>query len=107
MIEWATPQKTHYDRDLERRIATFLACRHVRIANAKIEATDGVVVMRGEVDSPGQRGLCTTLAARVAGVVKVVNCLRVSAELQDNRPGLAGDRDRKVSAGPTSLCPTA
>jgi hypothetical protein len=47
-VEWAAPGKTHSNQDLERRILSFPVNRRVPVANAKIEATNGVVFDAGK-----------------------------------------------------------
>jgi osmotically-inducible protein OsmY len=70
------------DRDLERRVTNYLWGRHVpALRNVLVEATDGVVTLRGQVRSFYEKQLCHNCCRRVAGVRQLVDDVDVmSAE---------------------------
>jgi osmotically-inducible protein OsmY len=68
------------DQEIEREIrATMAVDEHLGTLEIEIRVTEGVVVLRGTVDSAMQRSLAEE-AARAAGVHDVVNELEVSGE---------------------------
>jgi osmotically-inducible protein OsmY len=62
------------DRDLERRVTTFLATRHVPgLRNLAVEAQNGVVTVSGQVLTFYEKQLCNQCCRRVAGVLELIN----------------------------------
>jgi hypothetical protein len=67
------------DLDLARRVITFLATRHrpgLRLLH--VEVRNGVVTLRGRVSTFYEKQLSALLAARVAGVVRLVDDVTVT-----------------------------
>lgn len=68
------------DRDLERRVLNFLISRQVPCAHQiDISADGGVVTLRGRVASYYHKQLCVHCAQRVAGVIRIIDQVRVKA----------------------------
>ena len=68
---FADPQ---HDRDLERRVTSFLATRHVPgLRNLEVEAQNGVVTVSGQVLTFYEKQLCNQCCRRVAGVLQLIN----------------------------------
>jgi len=62
------------DVDLERRVANFLAARHLReLRELTVVVRDGVVVLRGRVSTFYVRQLASACCRRVAGVSQVID----------------------------------
>jgi osmotically-inducible protein OsmY len=62
------------DRDLERRVTSFLATRHVPgLRNLEVEAQNGVVTVSGQVLTFYEKQLCNQCCRRVAGVLELIN----------------------------------
>ncbi|MBI3461681.1 MAG: BON domain-containing protein [Planctomycetes bacterium] len=71
--------ETQSDRELSRRIASYLVSRHVPGARwLEIESQGGVVTLRGIVRSFYQKQLCIHCCQRVAGVIRVQDDLQVA-----------------------------
>jgi osmotically-inducible protein OsmY len=69
------------DRDLERRVVSFLAARHVPgLRNLMVEAREGVVRISGQVLTFYEKQLCNQCCRRVAGVLELVNAVDVKHE---------------------------
>ena len=67
------------DRDLERRVTTFLAGRHVPgLRNLAVEAQNGVVTVSGQVLTFYEKQLCNQCCRRVAGVLELINSVNVT-----------------------------
>lgn len=67
------------DRDLERRIATFLADRHLPgLRQLEVAANRGTVTVRGRVRSFYEKQLCQNVCLCVAGVVQLVDAVVVA-----------------------------
>jgi osmotically-inducible protein OsmY len=70
------------DRDLENRIRRFLAGLHRHsLLKLEIEAENGEVTVRGELDSFYEKQLALAGCRRVAGVVKVNEKIGVGAPI--------------------------
>lgn len=66
------------DRDLERRISTFLAGRHLpALRQLEVAASNGTVTLRGRVKSFYEKQLCQNVCRRVSGVVQLVDAVVV------------------------------
>jgi osmotically-inducible protein OsmY len=66
------------DSDLKRRIVNFLHQRHVpSLRNVDVDVDQGVVTMRGKVDSFYHKQLCLNCCQRVAGVVRLIDEIEV------------------------------
>jgi osmotically-inducible protein OsmY len=75
---FADPQ---HDRDLERRVTSFLATRHVPgLRNLEVEAENGVVTVSGQVLTFYEKQLCNQCCRRVAGVLQLINEVDVMHE---------------------------
>lgn len=67
------------DRDLERRVANYLAGRHVPgLRHLAIEVHNGTVTLRGRVYSYYEKQLCQAVCRRVAGVVRYIDAIDVA-----------------------------
>jgi len=65
--------------DLERRVVNFLAQKHrASLRAVSVEANDGTVVLRGELQTFYEKQLCLNVCQRVAGVVRLVDQLNVA-----------------------------
>lgn len=68
------------DKDLEARVKNFLiGYRMPTLSQVRVEADHGAVRLRGKVNSFFQKQLCLSCCRRVAGVLRVVDELDVSA----------------------------
>jgi len=66
------------DRDLERRVIGYLLGRHVPgLRHLAVEASNGVVTLRGRVHSFYEKQLSHHCCRRVAGVVQLVDAIDV------------------------------
>lgn len=66
------------DRDLERRVVSYLLGRHVpSLRHLAVEANNGTVTLRGRVQTFYEKQLCQHTCQRVAGVVKLVDAVDV------------------------------
>ncbi len=67
------------DRDLERRVTAFLAGRNVpALRRLYVRSSQGVVTLRGHVRTFYEKQLGGTVARRVAGVVRLVDDVKVA-----------------------------
>jgi osmotically-inducible protein OsmY len=74
----ALTRRSSGDEALWRRVMQFLHTRGIRnLAGVHVEVHQGIVVLQGSVGSPHDRWLCITCARRVAGVLNVVDELKV------------------------------
>ncbi len=68
------------DRDLERRVTAFLAGRNVpALRRLYVRSSQGVVTLRGHVQTFYEKQLGGSVARRVAGVVQLVDDVEVAA----------------------------
>lgn len=66
------------DRDLERRVVSYLLGRHVPgLRHLAVEANNGTVTLRGRVQTFYEKQLCHHTCKRVAGVVKLIDAVDV------------------------------
>lgn len=66
------------DRDLERRIMSYLARRHVPgLRQLEVVANNGTVTLRGQVRSFYEKQLSQHCCRRVAGVLKLIDAIDV------------------------------
>ncbi len=69
-----------HDHDLERRVASFLASRHMAsLRKLEIEAREGVVTLRGQVHSFYEKQVSHLCCRRVAGVRSLIDAVDVVA----------------------------
>jgi osmotically-inducible protein OsmY len=69
---------THVDRELERRVVNYLAQQHFpRLQRMEVKARQGVVSIRGRVNSYYERQLCINCCQRVAGVIQLDDGIEV------------------------------
>ena len=62
------------DFDLERRVTNYLHSKQMRtLRDVSVDADNGTVVLRGEVDSFYEKQLCLNCTRRVAGVVELID----------------------------------
>jgi osmotically-inducible protein OsmY len=67
------------DRDLERRVLSYLVGRHVPgLRNLQVEARNGTVTLRGRVQTFYEKQLCQSCCRRVAGVVQFIDNVDVA-----------------------------
>jgi osmotically-inducible protein OsmY len=72
------PNRAEADCDLQRRVASFLASRHVPgLRNLAVEACSGVVTISGQVLTFYEKQLCNQCGRRVAGVLELINAVDV------------------------------
>jgi osmotically-inducible protein OsmY len=70
------------DRDVERRVISYLVGRHVPgLRQISVHAHCGVVTLRGRVHSFYEKQLGQQVAQRVAGVVRLVDRIEVTPAL--------------------------
>ena len=68
------------DRDLERRVVSYLADRHLPgLRHLTVEAQAGTVTLRGTVHSYYEKQLSQQCCRRVAGVLKLIDAVDVAA----------------------------
>ena len=66
------------DRDLERRVKSFLAGRHLwSLGRLQVEAREGVVTLQGRVASFYEKQVSQQCCRRVAGVLDLVDRVEV------------------------------
>jgi len=65
------------DREVERRVANFLAKHFPRLRTVEVEVCQGVVTIFGCVNSFYERQLCINCCQRVAGVVRLIDQVEV------------------------------
>ncbi len=66
------------DRELERRVTSFLVGKHLPgLRQIEVEARDGVVTLRGRVRTFYEKQLCHQCCRRVAGVLKLIDAVEV------------------------------
>ena len=74
------------DRDLERRVVSYLCGRHVpSLRHLSVLADNGTVTLRGQVRSFYEKQLCQHCCRRVAGVVKLID----DVDVIRTQPGVA------------------
>ena len=79
----------HPDRDLERRVVSYLSGRHVPgLRHLEVEACSGTVTLRGTVNSFYEKQLGQQCCRRVAGVVKLIDAVDVASS-RSTQPALA------------------
>ena len=79
LIDMDCSRDTDADRDLERRVTTFLAGRHVPgLRGLAVHSTKGVVTVSGQVLTYYEKQLCNQCCRRVAGVLELINAVDVS-----------------------------
>ncbi len=67
------------DRDLEQRITTFLADRHLpALRQVEVAADNGTVTLRGRVRSFYEKQVCQNVGRRVSGIVQLVDAVVVA-----------------------------
>ncbi len=72
------PNDPNFDKDLERRIVSFLEALHVPgLRHLDVQASSGVVTLSGRVMTFYEKQLCNECCRRVAGVLQVVNSVEV------------------------------
>jgi hypothetical protein len=67
------------DRELQRRVHTFLVNRLPQSSRLRFEADNGVVTVRGTHTSFYHKQLCINCCQRVAGVVQLIDMTKVVA----------------------------
>jgi hypothetical protein len=77
--QFATLSLAGVDIDLEHRLANFLYQQNVPDTDCiRLDARGGVVVVSGELSSQHAKWLCIECCRRVAGVIKIVDELKVA-----------------------------
>ena len=62
------------DRELEKRVMSFLEAKHVPgLRHLEVKAADGVVKLSGKVYTFYEKQLCNQCCRRVAGVRQLIN----------------------------------
>jgi len=67
------------DRELQRRVRSFLSNRLPQSSRLRIEADNGVVTVQGTHTSFYHKQLCINCCQRVAGVVQLIDGTKVIA----------------------------
>jgi osmotically-inducible protein OsmY len=71
-------QPDQRDTELERRVTSFLAGKHLPgLRQIEVEARGGVVTLRGRVRTFYEKQLCHQCCRRVAGVLKFIDAVDV------------------------------
>jgi osmotically-inducible protein OsmY len=66
------------DRELERRVVSFLETKHVPgLRHLAVKAQSGVVTVSGRVQTFYEKQLCNQCCRRVAGVRELINAVDV------------------------------
>ena len=74
-------ESSQADRDLERRVMSYLIARHVPgLRTLSVQARDGVVTVSGRVLTFYEKQLCNQCIRRVAGVMELVNAVDVASD---------------------------
>ena len=69
-----SPEAVSDDRDLERRVISFLETKHVpTLRHVTVKADAGVVTLSGQVHTFYEKQLCNQCCRRVAGVRQLLN----------------------------------
>jgi osmotically-inducible protein OsmY len=69
-----------HDQDLTRRVRSFLADAHMPgLRHLAVEASNGIVTVSGQVRTYYEKQLGSMRARRVAGVVKLIDQIRVAS----------------------------
>lgn len=94
MIQIFAPARRIDDVDLERRVVRYLLAQGVAGGPLRVEASHGIVTLRGKVGSRRWKWLATQCSRRVAGVVQLIDAIEVDAptdpSLASPRPGWPG-----------------
>ncbi len=78
-----TPSPSPLDHELERRVASFLASRHMAsLRKLEIEARQGVVTLRGQVQTFYEKQVSHLCCRRVAGVHRLIDNVDVVTAAQ-------------------------
>jgi osmotically-inducible protein OsmY len=79
MVSRVQPFTDADDRQLEQRIATLLADRHLPgLRQLEVAASQGTVTLRGRVRSFYEKQLCQNVCRRAHGVVQFVDAVVVA-----------------------------
>jgi osmotically-inducible protein OsmY len=74
-----TAENSPADRDLERRVRSYLSARHVPgLRTLSVHAKDGIVTVSGRVLTYYEKQLCNQCIRRVAGVMELINAVDVA-----------------------------
>jgi osmotically-inducible protein OsmY len=77
MPEFEVPSQDH-DRELERRVTSFLETKHVPgLRHLSVKAHAGIVTVSGRVQTFYEKQLCNQCCRRVAGVRELINAVDV------------------------------
>ena len=69
----------HDDQELARRVENYLHSKQMRsLRSVAVEADNGRVFLRGDVGSFYEKQLCLSCTRRVAGVIDLVDEIRVA-----------------------------
>jgi osmotically-inducible protein OsmY len=71
------PDSHTADRELQRRIRTFLEQMHIPSSQLRVDVKNGVVTLRGSHRSFYHKQLCINCCQRVAGVVELIDSTKV------------------------------
>ena len=87
------------DRDLERRVKSFMAGRHLAaLRQLRVDAREGVVTLQGRVASFYEKQISHQCCRRVAGVLDLVDRIEVGPV-----PPVAKGASLKVASAPVVL----
>lgn len=76
-IKTAPSPVSTVDQDLVERVAIFLQMKRPELGNLHVAANEGVVKLRGPVDSYYLRQLAISVTQHVAGVLDVIDKIKV------------------------------
>lgn len=75
------------DRELERRVTSFLVGKHLPgLRHIEVEARGGVVTLRGRVRTFYEKQICHQCCRRVAGVLKFIDAVDVEPLPAEEQP---------------------
>lgn len=87
MSGWISPGGEHSEKDLERRVLSFLASSGFSsLRRLSVEVSGDRVLLKGSVGSYYAKQLAQEYARRVAGVRRVINLVQVGVILDSDEP---------------------
>ena len=79
LMEEPTATSNDHDQELKRRIVNYLVSRNRHsLLSLEIDVKNGLVAIKGRVDSFYERQLCINCCQRVAGVIRLIDQIEVA-----------------------------